>query len=256
VFNGGRKPFDDERVRRAITLSIDRQRVIDVALAGYGTPAYGPVRPDHPYALPTGTVTGRDIALADSLLDAAGWLRGKDGGRSRDGVRLAFALLTVGSADNSVEQLLQSDMSARGIRMEIQQRELASFLALARSERKVFDALFTGIPGDVSLSYLAAMFDSELSGGALDYAGFHSAKLDALFREASAARTDDEARKAWHEVQRYLAQASPVAWVYHARGVQGLSRRLRGVIMDLRGELVSVARWTTESGAAGKETVP
>jgi peptide/nickel transport system substrate-binding protein len=36
----------------------------------------------------------------------------------------------------------------------------------------------------------------------------------------------------------------PVAWLYHARGVQGRSVQLEHVEMDLRGELVSVARWT------------
>jgi peptide/nickel transport system substrate-binding protein len=35
----------------------------------------------------------------------------------------------------------------------------------------------------------------------------------------------------------------PVAWIYHARGVQGASRRLQGVTMDLRGELTTVAAW-------------
>jgi hypothetical protein len=35
-------------------------------------------------------------------------------------------------------------------------------------------------------------------------------------------------------------------WVFHARGVQGLARRLRGVTMDLRGELTTVASWTAD----------
>jgi ATP-dependent Clp protease ATP-binding subunit ClpA len=40
-----------------------------------------------------------------------------------------------------------------------------------------------------------------------------------------------------------LTRDMPVAWLYHARGVQGRSVRLEQVEMDLRGELVSVARW-------------
>jgi peptide/nickel transport system substrate-binding protein len=45
-------------------------------------------------------------------------------------------------------------------------------------------------------------------------------------------------------VDSLLMAASPVAWLYHARGVQGLSRRLEHVTMDLRGELVTIASWT------------
>src|SRR6185437_10113005 len=72
----------------------------------------------------------------------------RPGARARGGVPLAFTLLTVGSGDNAVEQLLQSDMAAIGIRMEIRQRELASFLQEARARPPRFDALITGIPGD------------------------------------------------------------------------------------------------------------
>src|SRR5439155_18873662 len=43
VLNTHRSPFDDVRVRRAIDLSIDRQRVIAVTLAVRGRPASGPV---------------------------------------------------------------------------------------------------------------------------------------------------------------------------------------------------------------------
>jgi hypothetical protein len=43
--------------------------------------------------------------------------------------------------------------------------------------------------------------------------------------------------------QRLFADRLPVAWLYHARGVQGMNRRVRGVRMDVRGELPTVARW-------------
>jgi peptide/nickel transport system substrate-binding protein len=88
------------------------------------------------------------------------------------------------------------------------------------------------------------MFASSQAGGALDYAGYHSPRLDAAFARAASAASDSARRAAWADVQRVLADEVPVAWLYHARGVQGLSRRLHGVTMDLRGELVTLARWS------------
>ncbi|MDB4898631.1 MAG: ABC-type transporter, periplasmic subunit, partial [Gemmatimonadetes bacterium] len=49
---------------------------------------------------------------------------------------------------------------------------------------------------------------------------------------------------AWRDVQVTLDTLAPATWIYHARGVQGMSRRLRGVRMDLRGELVTLHDWT------------
>jgi peptide/nickel transport system substrate-binding protein len=242
VFNVQRPPFDDPRVRRAIDLSIDRERIVEAALAGYGTVATGPVPPENPLAVQR--PDARDPTRADSLLDAAGWGRGRDGWRVK-GRRLSIEMLTVGSGDNAVEQLIQADLAERGIRLDIRQLELAAFLARARATPKSFDLLITGIPGDLSLSYLRAMFESSQQGSSLDYANFHSPMLDALFGSARTAQSPGEFRRAWVGVQEELAREVPAAWLYHSRGLQGVSARMRNVTMDLRGELVSVARWTT-----------
>ena len=248
VFNVHQAPFDDARVRGAVSASIDRQRIIDAALAGYGRPAGGAVPPESPLAL--ALPTQRDTVLADSLFDAAGWRRGPDGERRRGGRAFAVGLLTVGSGDNALEQLVQADLAARGIRVAIHQAELGTFLTEARAAHKRFDLLVAGVLGDVSLSFMSAMFESSQRGGALDYADFHHPALDSLLAHARAAPAGVARDEAWRAVQRLLADSMPVAWIYHSRGVQGVSARLRNVEMDLRGEMVSLARWQLDSSAA------
>jgi peptide/nickel transport system substrate-binding protein len=243
VFNSARPPFDDSRVRRAVSLAIRRERIVDVALAGFGSPASGAIPPDHPFA---SSPAEKGSASPDSLLDAAGWVRAGNGPRHRDGAPLTFTLLTVGSGDNAIEQLMQADLRAHGIAMEIRQMEFGAFLAAARTTPKRFDALLTGIPGDVSLSHVAAMFETRQAGGTLDFAGFHTPQLDSVLENARGAPTPDAARAAWALVQRALDEDSPVAWIYHARGVQGISRRLNHVRMDLRGEMATLASWTLD----------
>lgn len=248
VFNSARPPFDDVRVRQAVDALINRQRVIDVALAGYGTPADGPVSASHPWFQSANRPTA---SQADSLLDAAGWQSSADGPRRRGAERLAFTLLSVGSGDNAIEQLIQADLRGHGIAVEIRQLELGAFLTLARQSPKQFDALFTGISGDLALSHLASMFDGRLAGGSLDYAGFHTASLDSLFVRVAHAATDADLASAWRSVQSTLSREVPVSWIYHARGVQGLSRRLQAVRMDLRGEMATLVEWRLESPRTG-----
>ena len=93
--------------------------------------------------------------------------------------------------------------------------ELATFLDLVQTA-KDFDAAVMGISGDLEQGYLRSLF--ELSG--VRAAGAGAALLPVV------------------------ADSMPVAFLYHARGLQGMNRRVHGVRMDLRGELPSLATWS------------
>ena len=248
-FNTTRSPFDDARVRRAVARSVNRERIVQVALAGFGEPTSSPVPPDSPLAWKG--APGRDTALADRLLDQAGWARGADGIRRRAGRPFEVELLTVGSGDNVAEQLVQADLAARGIVVHIRQTELGTFLTTARAASKQFDLLLAGIPGDLALSQVNALFATSQRGGSLDYTGFHTPALDAALDAAAAARSESARREAWMHVQVMLDSLAPATWLYHSRGVQGVTRRLHGMHMDLRGELVTLHDWSlSPRGAA------
>ena len=173
-----------------------------------------------------------DRAAAATLLDSLGWRAGPDGSRRRGGRPLAFTALTVGSADNALEQMLQADLGAVGVRMEIRQLELGAFLARATAGARDYDALVTGIPGDLSLGYLRSLFDSRLLQGPLQYARYRNPAVDRALDAGDFAA-----------VQRIVAEEVPITFLYHARGLAGVTRRLHEVRMDLRGELASLRRW-------------
>jgi peptide/nickel transport system substrate-binding protein len=83
--NTRHKPFDDREVRKAISMAIDRPRLVSEALKGYATPAdttglaESQKRWKDPALLGGPSWTRRDLAQANRLLDAAGLARGGDG---------------------------------------------------------------------------------------------------------------------------------------------------------------------------------
>jgi peptide/nickel transport system substrate-binding protein len=239
VWNTARAPFDDPRLRRALTLALNRAQMVESYLYGFGEVADGPVPPSHPLAVPVERVPF-DRAAARALLDALGWRAGADGIRRRDGRSLAFTVLTVGSSDNSLEQMIQADLRAVGADVRIRQLELGAFLAAAQGGARDYDALVTGIQGDLALGYLWSLFDSRRLAGPLQYAQYQNPAVDAAL-DAGDAGT----------VQRIVARDLPISFLYHGRGVQGMSRRLRGVQMDLRGELATLQHWHLAPPEAG-----
>ena len=241
VWNTSRAPFDDPRLRRALTLAMNRAQMVEAYLYGFGEVADGVVPPSHPLAAPVERVPF-DRAAARALLDSLGWRAGADGIRHCGGRALAFTILTVGSSDNSLEQMIQADLRSVGAAARIRQLELGAFLAAAQGGARDYDALVTGISGDPALGYLSSLFDSRRLAAPLQYAQYRNPAVDRALDAGD-----------FGAVQRIVARDLPISFLYHARGVQGMNRRLRGVRMDLRGELATLQRWhlaPAEAGAA------
>jgi len=74
-------PLGDVRVRRALNLGIDRDRLVSEGLGGYGTPLAGPT-PPWAKGFPEGlTAYPYDPQQAKALLQQAGWPAGRPAGR-------------------------------------------------------------------------------------------------------------------------------------------------------------------------------
>ncbi len=245
IWNLRRPPFDDVRVRRALTLALDRQLIVDAYLYGFGTVADGPVPPAHPWYAPIPSIPF-DRAAASQLLESAGWRAGPDGIRQKGGDRLAFDLLTVGSGDAPLEQMIQAQLREVGAEARIRMLELTSFLARAQAKDRNFDAIVTGISGDLSLGHVAAMFSGR-EPGPLAYSGYYSNTLDGVLDKTLDAETELDLKAAWVEAQQILWRDMPVTWLYHARGLQGANGRILNTRIDLRGELAGISGWRIES---------
>src|SRR5690606_27502548 len=77
-WNGEREPFRDPRVRRALTLAIDRPAIIEALMYGFAQSAAGMIPPYSPVA-PDITPLPYDPEAARQLLAEAGWTPGPDG---------------------------------------------------------------------------------------------------------------------------------------------------------------------------------
>lgn len=107
VYDTGNDFTADIAIRRAMNCAVDRQRMIDNVLNGYGTVAYS-VGDGMPWSSEDMKVE-TDVERAKELIASAGWVPGDDGILAKDGVRASFELLY--SAGDSVRQALCMDFA-------------------------------------------------------------------------------------------------------------------------------------------------
>ncbi|MCC8248441.1 ABC transporter substrate-binding protein [Saccharothrix luteola] len=83
----------DSAIRMALNHAVNRKGMVDNLLGGHGAVVSTPVPDTLPEFVETGARFAYDKALAELLLDQAGWVRGADGVRARDGVAARFTLM-------------------------------------------------------------------------------------------------------------------------------------------------------------------
>lgn len=200
--------FDDVRLRRALSSAIDRDGLVRGALAGHGSPTWGPVPPGTEYYDPE-VDSGRrpDVGGAETALDSLGWARGADGVRGRDGVRLSFECVVQDDpVFRDVATLLADQLRAIGVELGIR---------YARPFAEFYDACAAGPASSISKWLWPDPLDALIGFSSTSTAPFPNwsrASVPALDRCTTdwlRAETDDELASAASAVQRVFATELP-----------------------------------------------
>ncbi|UCF18494.1 MAG: hypothetical protein JSU87_11145 [Gemmatimonadota bacterium] len=236
----------DPRVRRALTMAIDRQQLIEVLLFGYGQLATGTIAPWHPMYTPEPALP-YDPKQAAEILASLGWIdRDGDGIReSADGRPFRFTLMT--NHENAVRvdiaQVVQSQLAEVGVAAEVRTLEWQTLLA--RHRAREFEAVVQSWVLDNFRVDPASLFHSSEADrpGSYNRSGLKDAHVDRLIDEATATLDDEEAKRLWAEFSDALQAAQPFTFLMWLDELTAVSDRIQGVEMDARGTLVSIASW-------------
>lgn len=121
-FNSQLFPTDDIAVRRAIQLGWDREAIEKTVLTGSYSIATSVLAPSVPgYADYSGSVLRYDPEKAERILEEAGWRRGPDGIRVKDGRKLVVKLLGISNlvVNKPAYESIQQDLKRIGIDLQL-----------------------------------------------------------------------------------------------------------------------------------------
>ena len=249
AWNGRQPPLDDPRVRRALAMAIDRDRILDGLRGGLGQIGVGPIMPFHWSFDPELEPLPHDPDSARALLERAG-IRDEDGdGRLErpDGRPFAIELKLPAGNDyyRDLAEAVRSDLAAIGVTAATRPTEASTLFGELTSPERRYQAALLGWSADFRLD-LHDTFHSRAVDGPYQFAAYRNARVDSLLTRAAVEIERDRAVPVWREVQEILRDEQPWTVLYYQTDGFLARERLRGMEMDIRGALTTLPGWWVE----------
>jgi len=251
AWNALRAPFDDPRVRRAMTLAIDRRSLIDALWRGYARVGVGPI-PHGIWAREPGLEPlPFDPEAARALLAEVGYRDAdRDGVLERDGRPFRFELLTnSGNRTRTAAATLIRDQLRR-IGVDAQPRPVDFQLLGTLNRAKDFDASLGAWAVDTTLDIRPLFHSAEIERG-WNVVSYSRPEVDRALEEGRAATDLAVARDRLRLVQRLVAEDQPYTFLFEPKRLAAVAIDLEGVEVDQLAAFGTLERWTRRPPRAG-----
>ena len=217
-FNTTKPPFDNAKVRQAVSYAIDRKFVIDNIWFGFGRPATGPISSNFKAnGLFTPDVKNYNVAngieLANKLLDEAGKPRGADGTR----FEIVHDITPYGEEWRRFGEYVQQQLGKVGIKVTLRYEDVPTWLR----------RIYTNYDFQLTNNWIQTLADPVIGVHRL----YHSTSIKpgTVFVNSSrwsSPETDDLMNRAsvevdaakrgalYHDMQKRVVEAAPLVWVH------------------------------------------
>jgi peptide/nickel transport system substrate-binding protein len=212
--NNSKKPFNDVRVRRAVTYGINKPEVVKGAMFGLGRVIGTNVDPLNPYFVDMSGAMPYDPGKAKKLLAESGYPNGFE-------AVLKVApqyYYTVRTGEVLVDQLQKV-----GVKIKIEQIEWGQWLS-----RVWKDADY-----DLTIIGHAEAWDISNYANPKYYFRYDNADFQKLFQQSETTVDDKARRELYVKMQKKLVEDAPVVWLYIHPRLAVTKKGLQGLWKDL-----------------------
>ena len=234
----------DVNVRRALSMSLDLKSMLTNVFKTSGRAAYGPFPTGVPLSDSTIGVPAYDTAAAAKLLDDAGWKRGANGVRMKNGRPLSIEIV-VGATSitrGRYADLMQEQLNRAGFKVEVARAAGAEFGA--RMGKRDYDIILINVFTDPAVAGIQQFWATAGMQSGTNFLRYQNRAVDAALDSATWARTPDAMHKYVSSAFRQIIADAPAVWLYSATTTAAVNRRFDDIELPRDGWWGRIPEWS------------
>jgi peptide/nickel transport system substrate-binding protein len=212
-----REPFNDVRVRQAISYALDRQQICDAGAFGVCTPIQGPIDTGSPWYFDYAPYD-QDLEKARQLLAEAGFPNGFE-----------MELMPTATYQDTVRQaqVIQAQLAAIGITATINAPEWAEWLELEGNFQ--FDAYICSWNGLVDVDQYYYL--QHRTGQVFNFTGYSNPEFDALVDQGRQVADFDARYAIYEQANKILVDDAPYIYFYNPSFTRAMTAKVEGYVI-------------------------
>ncbi|MDH4028159.1 MAG: ABC transporter substrate-binding protein [Nitrospirota bacterium] len=226
-YNMRRELFKDKRVRKALGMAIDTDRVIRYVMYNQAERITGPFVKQTDYYDNTISPLPYDPEAALKLLNEAGWKKNSDGWLEKDGKRFSFTLVTNSGNDirKSILTIAQDSWKKIGIDVKTDIIEWSVFIGKHVNTGN-FDALILGWSMGIDPDLYQIWHSSQSGQNQLNFVGFKNEPADDLIVKIRQEYDHDRQVEYCHQLHGIIADEQPYTFLYVTKWSAVLDKKI------------------------------
>ncbi|MEA2099800.1 MAG: peptide-binding protein [Campylobacterota bacterium] len=234
-FNLRREKFKNPNVRKALSLAINREEIVDILFFKHAKVCTGPFLPGTKAFNKDVKAPTRDIKEAKRLLKSAGYDEHNP---------FEFEIVTSNASPIRpyAAQIIQHQLKKVGVIVKLRVMEWQAFLNMVVFPHK-FDSVLLGWGlSSTPDPYLFWHTDNDKK-GAFNLVGYNNPKIDKMIEQSQTIIDREKLSAMWQEMFKIIVDDNPYLFLYIPNSITAVNKDIKNVEPSLSGVWHNYIRW-------------
>lgn len=242
------KVLADKDVRKALSLAVNRQDIVDKVFGGQGKDIYSAIPPGNFGATDDLKKYNFDSASAGKTLDDAGWKKGDDGFRAKGGQPLEFTLVTTDWPQLvDTANLLKSQWEAIGAKVNVDSESIGDIQQNFIRPREYEAFLFGQSWPTAEPDLYSFWHSSQTKDPGLNLALYSSPDADKILVNLRGESDPQKRLDLYKKFQQTIAEDIPAIFLYSPNFIYVVNKKVQGFeitsLVSAEQRFMDVSKW-------------